>query len=397
MAIAKKVAVYGSGPAGLMAATRLRGAGAEVHLFERRPSYGRKLLIAGSSGLNITHDAPVEGFIPHYQGFTPDFWRRVLTAMSPQDWIDWIRAMGFETFAGTSGRWFVREMKASNLLKAWIEGLKLEGVVLHPGQEWRTRAELDGWDAVGFFLGGGSWEESTPGWLARFPSELGVATEPFYPTNAGYEVAWSDGFLQEAEGKPLKNIVLTTASGEKAGELVVTRYGLEGTPVYFHGTPGPATLDLKPGLTQALIRAKLLSLRENLSPLRRIKKQLQLGEAALALLFHHTPDAVKNDLESMIKRVKAFPLELLRPRPLSESISSGGGVRLDEVMTEPGRELMLRRHPGWFCGGEMLAWTAPTGGFLIQGCVSQGALAADNIARYLGLSSPDGSASIAKT
>lgn len=380
---AKSVAIHGSGPAGLMAATRLREAGLDVHLFERRPSYGRKLLIAGSSGLNITHDAPIEGFVPHYSGFTPEFWERLLRRFGPRDWIAFIEAMGFETFSGTSGRYFVREMKASGLLKAWIDRLRAAGVMLHPGHEWSARAELDRFDAAGFFLGGGSWEDETPSWLARFPAELGVETRPFYPTNVGYEVAWSPGFLAEAEGKPLKNIVFRTKLGEKAGELVVTKYGLEGTPVYFHGTPGPAAIDLKPALPREEVVRKMLAVKENLSPIRRAKKTLGLNETALALLFHHAPDSDRGDVSRLAAVVKAFPVELLRPRPLAEAISSGGGVALGEVHDEPGRELMLRKHPGIFCGGEMLDWVAPTGGFLIQGAVTQGAVAADNLLGWL--------------
>lgn len=383
MKSAKKVAIFGSGPAGLMAATRLQAGGIQVHLFERRASYGRKLLIAGSSGLNITHDAGIEEFVVHYSGFTPEFWRVLLRRFGPRDWIEFIERLGFETFSGTSGRYFVREMKASNLLKAWVESLKRSGVVFHPNHEWRSRSQLDGFDGGGFFLGGGSWEEETPAWLGRMRTELGIETKSFYPANVGYEVDWSPEFLQEAEGKPLKNVVFRTSLGQKAGELVITRYGLEGTPIYFHGVTGPAWIDLKPGLSAEEVRSKLNSVRENLSPIRRVKKTLQLSEAALALLFHHTSEEVKRDLNAMVDRIKSFPIELLRPRPLSESISSGGGVDLTEVSTDPRRELMLRKIPGWFCGGEMLDWNAPTGGFLIQGAVTQGAIAGENLLQYL--------------
>lgn len=379
---AKKVAVFGSGPGGLMAATRLQLGGAQVHVFEKRPSYGRKLLIAGSSGLNISHEARLAEFASHYQGLSPEFWRSLLQHFGPKDWIEFIEGLGFETFLGTSDRYFVREMKASNFLKAWIEYLRGRGVEFYPHQEWSTRSQLDGFDGGAFFLGGGSWEDETPRWLEAFPRELGIQTKPFYPTNVGYEVEWSPEFLAEAEGKPLKNVVLKTALGEKAGELVVTRYGLEGTPIYFYGQVGTVWLDLKPGLTLSEVQRKLESVRENLAPIRRVKKVLQLSEASLALLFHHAPPEVKSDLAQLVQWIKAFPVELIRPRPLAEAISSGGGVDLNEVSTEPGCELMLKKLPGWFCGGEMLDWTAPTGGFLIQGCVSQGALVGDNLCRW---------------
>jgi predicted flavoprotein YhiN len=153
--------------------------------------------------------------------------------------------------------------------------------------------------------------------------------------------------------------------------------------MYFLGTEGEAHLDLKPAWSTDQIRNKLLSIEENLSPLRRIKKQLQLGEAALALLFHHTKKGDQADLEIMIRKIKAFPLQLLSARPLLEAISSKGGVLLDELMLEPGRELMLKKHPGIFCGGEMLDWDAPTGGFLIQASVTQGAVAARGMLEFI--------------
>ncbi|MBU6154923.1 MAG: TIGR03862 family flavoprotein [Bdellovibrionales bacterium] len=376
MVSAKKTAIFGSGPAGLMAATRLVRAGAGVTVFERRPSFGRKLLIAGSSGLNISHEASVPEFIAHYEGFSPPIWSRFFSIFSPKDWIAFVESLGFETFVGTSSRYFVREMKASNLLRAWIEMLKKAGVQFVPNTEFNSETRLSDFDSVGFFLGGGSWEDREPVWPAVFRERFGIQVHPFSPSNVGYEVAWNPKFLQEAEGKPLKNIVFTTKSGSKAGELVVTGYGLEGTPIYFHGTKGVAFLDLKPALTQSSILEKLKSVRENLSPLRRIKKVLGLNETALALLFHHTEAHDRENLGKMVSLIKRFPLEILRPRPLMESISSKGGVDLGEVRVDPGCELMLKKHPGFFCGGEMLDWDAPTGGFLIQASVTQGAVAA---------------------
>jgi uncharacterized flavoprotein (TIGR03862 family) len=355
----------------------------ELTVFERRPSFGRKLLIAGSSGLNISHDLPIEAFIGHYQGFTPEFWGRLLKSFSPSDWIRFVEGLGFETFVGTSSRYFVREMKASGLLKAWTEKLKASGVTFIPNHEWQSKSELSSYDAVGFFLGGGSWEDRYPTWPEAFHRELQVETHPFVPANVGYEVNWSQGFITEAEGKPLKNIVFKSALGEKAGELIVTRYGLEGTPIYFYGATGTACLDLKPGLTRDEIKSKLSSIKENLAPLRRIKKALQLCEASLALLFHEASPTDHAQLDRMIDLIKAFPIKLTGPRPLLEAISSRGGVDLGEIHTEPNQEFMLKKHPGLFCGGEMLDWTAPTGGFLIQAAVTQGAVVAKNILTFL--------------
>ena len=375
-------AIYGSGPAGLMAATVLAEAGVPVTLFERRPSYGRKLLIAGSSGLNVSHHCDLYEFISHYRGFSEEVWRRFFTVLSPTDWIRFIERLGLETFVGTSSRYFVREMKASGLLRAWRSHLEKLNVKFMPGHEWNGFAGGDGFAVTGLFLGGGSWEDVTPSWPEKMRG-AGIQVREFEPSNVGYEVAWKDEFLKEAEGKPLKNIVLKNRSGSKAGELVITRYGLEGTPIYFLGQVGLAHVDLKPSMSEAEILVRLQEVRENLSPIRRVKKHLSLGDAAMALLFHHTDEKTRNDLQALVSRIKAFPVELLRPRPLIEAISSTGGVDLNEVSIEFGNELALKRFPSVFAGGEMLDWSAPTGGFLIQGAVTQGAVAGQSMLNYL--------------
>ena len=375
-------AIYGSGPAGLMAASVLARAGVRVTVLEKRPSYGRKLLIAGSSGLNISHHIRIEEFISHYEGFDPEVWGRFFEVLSPEGWIRFIEDLGLETFLGTSNRYFVKEMKASGLLRAWRTDLENRGVTFLPNREWRGQDDFLGFDVIGLFLGGGSWEETPPEWPTHLRA-LGIQVHDFKPANVGYEVAWKDSFLKEAEGKPLKNIVFKNRKGEKAGELVVTRYGLEGTPVYFLGDAGRAVLDLKPGLSESEILERLKAIRENLSPIRRVKKGLGLPEASLALLFHHTDEATRGDLSRLVKAIKNFTLELLKPRPLIEAISSSGGVDLGEVYLEPGRELELKKIPGVFVGGEMLSWTAPTGGFLIQGAVTQGAVAGQSMIRFL--------------
>ena len=367
-----------------MAASTLAGHGVEISVFERRPSYGRKLLIAGSSGLNVSHQTDLEDFISHYEGFTPETWKRFFEVLSPEGWIAFIEGLGLETFVGTSSRYFVREMKASGLLRAWRADLEGRGVRFHPNYEWSSFKELSEFDASGLFLGGGSWEDQTPAW-PEILRMSGIGVRDFTPANCGYEVDFAPGFIREAEGLPLKNLVMKNRRGEKAGELMVTHYGLEGTPVYFLGETGPAVLDLKPQWTEEEILEKLGSIRENLSPIRRMKKGLSLCDASLALLFHHSSAQEKSDLARLVRKVKNFKLELKRPRPLEEAISSRGGVLLDEVSTAPGRELMLLKYPGVFVGGEMLDWSAPTGGFLIQGAVTQGAVAGRNLLRFLGV------------
>jgi len=378
----ENAAIFGSGPAGLMAASVLSNAGVAVSLFERRPSYGRKLLIAGSSGLNVSHQTSLEDFISHYEGFSPEVWGRFFKVLSPEAWIQFIESLGLETFVGTSSRYFVKEMKATGLLRAWRAKLEQAGVRFIANHEWQGLQDFSGFQVSGLFLGGGSWEDVPPLWPERMRA-LEVQVQGFAPANVGYEVAWSDAFLKEAEGKPFKNILLKNKKGQKAGELVVTRYGIEGTPIYFLGESGPAFLDLKPAMSEGEILERLKAVRENLSPIRRVKKLMALPEASLALLFHETEERVRSDLGLLVKHMKSFPLELRGPRPLLEAISSTGGVDLNEVHLELGRELELKKIPGVFVGGEMLNWTAPTGGFLIQGAVTQGAVAGQNMLRYL--------------
>lgn len=396
--ISARVAVVGSGPAALMAAETLSAHGVSVSLFEKRKGLGRKLLIAGSSGLNITNSLPLEEFTRHYSG-PPQFWSKVLSQFTPQDWIRFIESMGIATFEGTSGRYFVENMKASRLLQAWQQRLQERGVEFVLGSEC-TDFELNSgsgkvslrfggggsqreFDGVCFCLGGGSYEpqENPLRWPEMFKRRQIGVTE-FEPSNVGYELAWTGAFLEEAEGHPIKRVVLSSPRGSRQGEIVITRYGMEGTPVYFVGKTGPARLDLKPDLTAEQIRSKLAAVKENLSPIRRVKKQLKLEPAALALLFHFgSPEVMKNpDLSKISRLIKAFPIEFGAPRPLTESISSSGGVRLDEL----DERMMLKKCPGVFAAGEMLDWDVPTGGFLIQGCVAQGRFAAHGILEYLG-------------
>jgi uncharacterized flavoprotein (TIGR03862 family) len=389
----RSVLVVGTGPAALMAATRLTSyPEIQVTLLEKRKAPGRKILIAGSSGLNITHELPVREFAAQYRGSAPDsFWLEVISQFSPQDWLHFLEnQLGQETFLGTSRRYFVREMKASKMLRAWLEYLGKRGVRLRSGSEivditsggvQLVTGEALQADALVLALGGASYEpEEMPlRWVSLFERK-GLRVETFQSSNAGYEVNWKKEFLAEAEGRPLKNVVLTTSRGVKRGELVVTRYGLEGTPVYTYGCAGVARLDLLPELSATEIRKKLLTVKENLSPLRRAKKKLGLSEAGLALLFHHCPKEALVSVDAFSEVLKSFPLELVQVRPLTEAISSSGGIHFQEL---DAKALMLRKLPGVFCAGEMLDWDAPTGGFLIQGAVSTGYSAGESAARFV--------------
>lgn len=391
-----QTAVVGSGPAGLMVASVLAQSGVQVSLFDKRKALGRKLLIAGSSGLNITFDAPLNEFAQYY-GESQTHFSKVFHSFSPEDWRAFIEnQLGIPTFKGTSKRYFVDGMKASLMLKKWTETLVSSGVKLCPNHNLRDfelsqvndqkinisfeEGSNQDFDAVCLALGGGSWEpnEVPLRWVELFKRKK-LKMIPFESGNSGFEVDWPPALLKEAEGKPLKNLILSSSKGSRAGELVITRYGLEGTPIYAVGTTGTIHLDLKPELGLFELLSRLSAGKENLSPIRRVNKYLRLSEGAAALAFHMTPPEIRSDLNKLASRLKRFPLRLKGPRPLAEAISSTGGLSWGEL----NESLMLKRFPGVFAAGEMIDWHAPTGGFLIQGCVSEGYFAAQAMLKYL--------------
>lgn len=382
------VAIAGTGPAGLMAAYVAAEAGVRVAVYEKRPAPGRKLLIAGSSGLNITFDAPLDELKAHYVPF--DRMGPIIDAFPPAAWIAFVERLGVNTFKGTSRRWFVEGMKTPPLLGAWVEALRergvtfvferactgfasaSEGVVLDFADGFRVSAA-----AAVLCLGGASWEKQPSSIPAVFENQ-GLRFVPFRSSNAGFAVAWPAALLAEAEGKPVKNIVLSSSRGSRAGDLVITSYGLEGTPVYAVGEMETVTVDLKPDMPLEAVRRRLWAPRENLSPMRRAKRTLKLGEGALALLFHLAPQGARTDIDALAAHVKALPVTLGARQPLEEAISSAGGLAWDEIDSS----LKLRRAPGIFVAGEMIDWDAPTGGFLVQGCVSTGWVAGQGAAAW---------------
>ena len=396
--MSKVIAIVGSGPAGLMAADYLATKGYKVTIFERRGGIGRKLFIAGASGLNITNSAPLEEFMSAYVSRSPDLWKQVIRDFPPQAWIHFIEEkLGESTYLGTSGRYFVKSMTAGRLIKNWKKRLLSLGVNfqtshhlvdLKPPSLQNSQSvelffknhETQCADAVALALGGGSYEDHVPiTWPEMLRKNL-VEVSGFEPSNSGWHVKLPQEFFDEASGLPLKNIRLTTARGSKLGDLVVTDYGLEGTPIYFLGEVGEGILDLKPDLTVDQVLDRLKKVKENFSPIKRVKKTLKLCQASEAILYHITKGDHELSLEKMAQAVKNLPLELLCPRPLSESISSSGGVCLNQLSSG----FMLHQLPGVFVAGEMLDFDAPTGGFLIQGCVSTAIAMCHGIEEYLG-------------
>lgn len=377
-----------------MCAAALARAGAEVEIFEKKRGPGRKLLIAGSSGLNISYDHPLETFHEFYTG-PHERLSKILKAFPPTAWLLFLHDLGIKTFRGTSRRYFVEGLKASKLLRAWLERLGQAGAKIRYESECtgfevaddRVRLSFaDGrtqeFAAVCFALGGASYEENEkPLRWPRFFKDKGLAFKAFAASNVGYNIDWPKEFLAEAEGKPLKGVKLTTSRGSKQGDLVVTRYGIEGTPVYFFGAPGTAHLDLFPDFSLEELKAKLSKPgKEKLSPIRLVNKRLKLSEAASALLFHLPKPEDRASLERLAALLKTFPLELKHPQPIDEAISSSGGLEWSEL----DEGLMLKKYPRVFAAGEMLDWDAPTGGFLIQMCASQGLVAGEAMAqRYL--------------
>lgn len=388
------VGVIGTGPAGLMAADVLSARGIGVCAFEKRKAPGRKLLVAGSSGLNITNALPLDEFVAHYKA-PHELWDRLIQNYTPSQWIQFIEDLGFKTFLGTSGRYFLEEMKASGFLQTWIKRLQERGVEFrydHELSDFKTlakgvhqlsfaNAKEYSFSAVCFAMGGGSWEpqENPLRWPQVF-RDKGLKFHDFSPSNVGYQVAWSEEFLKKSEGLPLKRIVMKSPRAERAGDAMITKYGIEGTPVYFSGQTGEIEIDLKPDLSEEQIIERLNDVKENWSLIRRVQKKLNLCEAAQELLFHHTPSDIKEgSVSAMARWIKSFRLELGKPQSLDEAISSSGGLCFSEL----DQNLMLKRYPGFFAAGEMLDWDAPTGGFLIQGCVAQGHATGNAIASLI--------------
>lgn len=369
--------IIGSGPSGLMAADYLSSKGFKVCIAEKRPSLGWKLLVAGSSGLNISYD-DLE-LSTYFRARKAEIFA-CLKKFTRDDWLKYLRALGEEPYLGSSKRYFLKNFSAAQLLVSWHQRLKDQKVdfyfdydlagfekddscVIH----FKNNQDLVGKTCL-LALGGASWEKSPPDWPSLF-TEKKINFNPFTSANAGYEISASQKFFENAEGKPIKGVRLTTSLGQQTGELMITHYGLEGTPIYRYGCTGLAKFDLKPDLSKEQIITKLLNVRGN--PKQKIENGLKLSEGALLLAQEF---GNFNNLEAAINSVKELPVELTKARPLSEAISSAGGLSWDEL-----DELELKKIPGIFCAGEMIDWDAPTGGFLIQACISMGYCAAKSI------------------
>lgn len=418
----QSVAVVGGGPAGLMAAEVLSAAGVAVHVYDAMPSVGRKFLLAGLGGLNLTHAEPAAAFASRYRERSPQvsLW---LQAFGAQAVRDWAAGLGIDTFVGSSQRVFPTDMKAAPLLRAWLHRLRHpergHPVTFHARHRWvgPPVPQAEGWAlrfdtptgpqtvqarAVVFALGGASWPRlgSDGAWQAPLQA-LGLPVAPLRPANCGFDVAvgerlgWSALFAQRCAGLPFKTVGLSlkTDAGERfdrVGECVATATGIEGSLVYAASAlireqiaaRGRATvwLDLKPDWPLERIRQALASPRGKRSLGPWLQARLGLGPLHTTLLHELLPRDTLAQPDALAPCIKHLPLTLAAPRPVDEAISSAGGVAL-EALDE---HLMARAHPGLFFAGEMLDWEAPTGGYLLTACLASGRLAGQGVLRFSG-------------
>jgi uncharacterized flavoprotein (TIGR03862 family) len=391
-----KVAIIGGGPAGLMAAESAIAGGARVDLYDAMASVGRKFLLAGKGGLNLTHSEPLDPFLSRYGARRAQI-EPLLAAFGPDGLREWAHRLGVETFVGTSGRVFPSDLKAAPLLRAWLRRLRQAGVSFHMRHRW------NGWDehgalcfatpegvrsvladAVVLALGGGSWPRlgSDGAWVPLLAG-LGVRIEPLRPANCGFDVGWSEHFRGRFAGHPVKPVVVAVTNAEgveshQQGEFVVTETGIEGGVIYAVSaclrdeilSEGAAVirLDLAPDRDLPRLIADLSRSRGPRSMASHLQRRANIEGVKAGLLRECVPKQDFADPTRLAAAIKALSLRLVAPRPLEEAISTAGGITFEALDAR----LMLRALPGVFCAGEMLDWEAPTGGYLLTACFASG-------------------------
>ena len=394
------VAVIGSGPAGLMAASVLAEAGHSVQIFDAKPSFGRKFLMAGKSGLNITKTVFNDIFLNQYANKNPTF-EKALLSFLPADVVRWCDSLDIETFTGSSGRVFPKVMKASPLLRALLNELSEIGTVFSTRHRWTgfKGAHLvfetpDGHLLVEakvtvFALGGKSWARlgSDGTWQETFES-MGVDIADFKPSNCGFDCQWDQYFIDKYGGQPVKNVVATHKDISLRGDFVVTQNGIEGGVVYplaaslCDGLAEGATalnVDLKPDTSLAKLEKSLLRPRGKNSFSNHLRKSIKLSGVKAGLLRMVAPETDWNDMATVAGLIKALPISLIQPRPIDEAISTAGGIKMDNL----DEHFMLKSRSGTFIAGEMLDWDAPTGGYLITACLATGKAAGEGALKWL--------------
>ena len=396
------IAIIGGGPAGLMAAEECAKAGLKPHIFERMPTPARKFLMAGKSGLNITHGEPLDKFLTRYSEGTKEI-EPAVRAFTPDNIRTWADGLGTETFVGSSGRVFPKAMKASPLLRAWLQNLETLGATLHSRCHWQ------GWNegslsfktgegiqyvkskATILALGGSSWPKlgADGSWLMELKKN-GINATEFQPSNCGFEVNWSDHFRDRNAGEPIKNTILKFGSSSVQGDFVISKYGVEGSAIYAlssnirkvitaTGQPTTLTLDLTPDRSLERLETSLSKPRGKKSFATHLKRATGLSGVKAGLIRECLDETTRTDPVLLAAGIKALPIQLEAPRPIEEAISTAGGVMWDSI----DKNLMLNSKPGTFCAGEMIDWDAPTGGYLLTACMAQGRQAARGAIKWL--------------
>ncbi|MBN3848894.1 TIGR03862 family flavoprotein [Paraburkholderia sp. Ac-20342] len=407
------VAVIGGGPAGLMAAETLARRGVQVHVYDAMPSVGRKFLMAGKGGMNITHSEPLEPFLGRYGARRAQI-EPLLDAFGPDALRAWLHDLGVETFVGSSGRVFPSDMKAAPMLRAWLHRLREAGVQFHMRHQWSGWAATPGdaaahslrfdtpggeetvcCDAVVFALGGASWPRlgSDAAWVPLMAAR-DIPVTPLRPANCGFDADWSPYLRERFAGQPLKPIAITLTDLDKKvhnrqGEALLTETGLEGSLIYALSAPireriladGDVTisLDLAPGLPLERVVAEVTRPRGSRSIASHLHGRIGIGGVKLALLHEILPKEAFTDATALAQAIKALPVRLVRTRPIEEAISTAGGIPFEAL----DGNLMIGQMPGAFCAGEMLDWEAPTGGYLLTACFASGLVAGRGACAYL--------------
>nr|WP_256473285.1 TIGR03862 family flavoprotein [Phyllobacterium sp. 21LDTY02-6] len=397
-----EIAIIGGGPAGLMAAETLASSGHGVTVYDAMPTVGRKFLLAGKSGLNLTHAEDYDSFRRRF-GAAGDRLRPALDDFTPAQIRDWAAGLGTETFVGSSQRVFPVAMKASPLLRAWLARLDAAGIKIVKRHRWvglkdgalvfetptgqiSTQA-----DAVLLALGGASWPRlGSDGSWTHILAQHGVEIAGLLPANCGFDVAWSDYFRERFAGMPVKSVIASSDAGTIQGEFVITQHGVEGSLIYAHAAAlrdkllreGTArlVLDLAPGRDHSRLAQDLDRARGKASFSNRLRKAARLDSVKVSLLKELAGPDDLADAAGQARSIKQLPLTLSRPRPIEEAISSAGGIRWSAI----NGNYMLKSLPGIFAAGEMLDWEAPTGGYLLTACLATGRAAAHGIRAWLG-------------
>ncbi len=407
MPVTPRATVIGGGPSGLMAAETLLDRGIAVDLYDAMPSLGRKLLMAGRGGLNLTHAEPFDTFLTRYGGQRPQL-EAAIRSFPPAEQRAWVHGLGIDTFVGSSGRVFPRDFKAAPLLRAWLHRLRAAGLVVHVRHRWigwadgepcfdtpqgRVTAQSG---ATILAVGGGSWPKlgSDGAWTALLPGVV-----PLRPANCGFDAHWSDHFRDRFAGRPVKSVALSFGGRTVPGEFVITASGIEGGCVYAlsaalrdaiatEGT-AVAVIDLAPGRDAAGVRQALMRPHGGRSLATHLKRAAGIEGVKAGLLREVLGAGAMADPSRLAGAVKALPLRLVAPRPLVEAISTAGGIDFAGL-----DGFMLHDRPGIFCAGEMLDWEAPTGGYLLTACLATGRAAGEAAAAWLMAGEPDGARAV---